>query len=77
MSEAEKAINDDPTVKALKEQLENDNGTVFRYHNHENTYLNHIFWQIKDKSDLPADEINTLCEFIKSPCPLSTCLTMR
>ena len=53
-------------IKALKGQLENDNGTIFRYHNHENTYLNHILWQLKEKSGLPTDEINTLCEFIKS-----------
>jgi hypothetical protein len=53
-------------IKSLKNQLENDDGTIFRYHNHENTYLNHIFWQLKEKSGLPIDEINELCEFIKT-----------
>ena len=53
-------------VKALKAQLENDSGTIFRYHNHENTYLNQVFWQLKEKSGLPVDEIKELCEFIKS-----------
>lgn len=53
-------------VKELKRQLDNDRGTIFRYHNHENTYLNKIFWQLKDKSGLPVDEIKQLGAFIKS-----------
>jgi hypothetical protein len=53
-------------IKALKIELETDNGTIFRYSNHENTYLNQIFWQLKDKSNLPLDEVNELCEFIKT-----------
>jgi hypothetical protein len=53
-------------IKQLKAQLENDNGTVFRYHHHENTYLNKILWQLKAKSDYPVDEADELCEFIKS-----------
>ena len=52
-------------VKELKKQLEKDEGTIFKYSNHENTYLNMIFWQLKD-SGLPQDEVTELCEFIKT-----------
>ena len=52
-------------IKALKKELENDKGTIFKYSPHENTYLNMIFWHLKD-SDLPVEEINELCEFIKT-----------
>jgi len=53
-------------IKALKTELERDSGTIFRYSNHENTYLNLIFWQLKEKSGLPTEEINELCNFIKT-----------
>ncbi len=33
-------------VKALKAQLEKDNGSIFRYSNHENTFLNMIYRQL-------------------------------
>ncbi len=52
-------------VRALKHELENDCGTIFKYSNHENSYLNMIFWQLKD-SDLPVEEVNELCGFIKT-----------
>ena len=52
-------------IKALKKNLEDDDGTIFKYSPHENTYLNIIFWQLKD-SELPTKEINELCEFIKT-----------
>lgn len=46
-------------VRALKKELEQDIGTIFRFHNHENTILNAIYEQlkydineIKDKSEL-------------------------
>lgn len=35
-------------IRALKQVLEKDNGTIFRYHNHENTYLRMIHRQLKD-----------------------------
>ena len=53
-------------IRALKQQLDTDNGTIFRYSAHENTYLTHIFWQLKEKSGLPTEEISDLCEFIKT-----------
>lgn len=50
-------------VRELKKQLSHDDGTIFRYSNHENTYLNMIYRQIKDDNLTDSEE---LCEFIKS-----------
>lgn len=33
-------------LRALKNELDKDNGTIFRYHNHENTYLSIIYNQL-------------------------------
>ncbi len=52
-------------VRALKSDLETDNGTIFRYSNHENTYLNFILRQLESMADSPSDK-DALCEFIKS-----------
>lgn len=52
-------------LRELKRQLEGDNGTIFRYSPHENTFLNHIYRQLReDESDIPDRE--DLCKFIKS-----------
>lgn len=52
-------------VRALKVQLEKDNGSIFRYSNHENTYLNMIYSQLRaDKHEIADRE--ELCEFIRS-----------
>ncbi|MDE3271387.1 DUF2779 domain-containing protein [Pseudoalteromonas sp. G4] len=50
-------------VRELKAQLEQDNGTIFRYSNHENTYLNMVLQQLKCSNETDSAE---LCEFIKS-----------
>jgi hypothetical protein len=42
-------------VRELKKQLEVDNGTIFRWAAHENTILNHIAAQIKQRSLVIAD----------------------
>ena len=52
-------------VRALKANLDTDNGTIFRYSPHENTYLNIILKQLEDSADAPPDKIE-LCDFIKS-----------
>lgn len=52
-------------VRALKKELENDRGSIFRYSNHENTVLNAIKEQLKDDSDTIADRTE-LIEFIMS-----------
>jgi hypothetical protein len=52
-------------VRELKSQLENDNGSIFRYSNHENTFLNMIYRQIQaDQREI--DDRDVLCEFIRS-----------
>ena len=52
-------------VRELKIQLENDNGSIFRYSNHENTFLNMIYRQLQnDKREIKDRDV--LCEFIRS-----------
>ena len=52
-------------VRALKKELENDEGTIFKYAVHENTFLNHIHAQIlRDKENLNDSE--ELLQFIES-----------
>lgn len=50
-------------IRHLKNQLEQDNGTIFRYAAHENTILNVIYNQLKVSSEPDKD---VLCEWIKS-----------
>lgn len=52
-------------VRALKSELEKDAGTIFRYSNHENSYLNMILKQLLELSELPPD-LDDLVTFIKS-----------
>ncbi|WP_299591294.1 DUF2779 domain-containing protein [uncultured Microbulbifer sp.] len=52
-------------IRALKGALEGDSGTIFRYADHENTFLNLIHRQLQD-SDLPQAEVQELCGFIES-----------
>ncbi len=52
-------------VRALKLELDQDNGTIFRYSNHENTFLNLIYRQLKyDTASIP--DRKELCDFIRS-----------
>jgi hypothetical protein len=52
-------------IRALKKELENDQGSIFRYAAHENTILNAIYKQlIKDENYIEDRE--DLCSFIKS-----------
>lgn len=52
-------------VRALKDQLENDNGSIFRYADHENSILKIIYNQLQADQGEIADR-EELCEFIKS-----------
>ena len=52
-------------VRALKAELENDGGTIFRYSNHENTYLNMIYRQLREDQNHIEDR-DELCAFIQS-----------
>lgn len=51
-------------VRELKAQLEGDEGSIFRYSNHENTYLNLIYQQILQ--DDQVEDREALLEFIRS-----------
>lgn len=58
----------DPTiefVRHLKKELDKDDGTIFRYSNHENTYLNFILVQLEQMAEPPNDK-EDLCSFIRS-----------
>ena len=50
-------------LRALKKELENDNGTIFRYAIHENTILNSIYKQLKESSEHDRED---LCSWIKT-----------
>jgi hypothetical protein len=50
-------------VRALKKELDQDEGTIFRFHNHENTILNAILAQIKSEPSKIEDE-DILINFI-------------
>lgn len=52
-------------VRALKQELEQDHGTIFRYHNHENTYLTMIAAQLETNRDVPDDK-DEFITFIRS-----------
>jgi len=52
-------------VRQLKEQLDKDQGTIFKYSNHENTYLNMIYVQLQSEQADVKDK-DELCNFIKS-----------
>lgn len=52
-------------IRELKRQLEEDQGTVFRYAAHENSFLNIIYQQLIDDVSPPSDR-DELCAFIQS-----------
>jgi len=52
-------------LRALKNQLEGDEGTVFRWAAHENTILNHIAQQLESDHNPPQDK-DVLLEFVEN-----------
>ncbi|MGB3725559.1 MAG: DUF2779 domain-containing protein [Glaciecola sp.] len=50
-------------VRALKDELSQDEGSIFMYSAHENSYLNMIYQQLKKSDEADRSE---LCSFIKS-----------
>ena len=52
-------------VRQLKAELDKDEGTIFKYSPHENTYLNMIYRQIQSETKLIKDK-DELCDFIKT-----------
>jgi len=53
-------------VRALKKELDQDNGTIFRYASHENTYLNIIYTQLKEAPVQEVPDKDELCAWIQS-----------
>ena len=51
-------------LRHLKDALTKDNGTIFRYHNHENSYLNMLLIQLQQRDDAPSDK-DELMNFIR------------
>ena len=61
-------------LRALKKELEQDKGSIFRYSNHENTFLNHIYTQlVEDESNIPTAK-NYILLLNLSPNPLAIVL---
>jgi len=52
-------------VRALKKDLQGKPGTIFRYHNHENTYLGHIYDQLNQENENTVPDKIELQEFIQ------------
>lgn len=52
-------------VRQLKENLSNDEGTIFQYSHHENYTLTQIYHQLQVDKNSPHDK-DELCEFIKN-----------
>ncbi|HET8887221.1 MAG TPA: DUF2779 domain-containing protein [Salinimicrobium sp.] len=50
-------------IRALKKSLESNNGSIFRYHNHENTIVNVIYNQLQNSDESDKRE---LMDFIES-----------
>ena len=53
-------------LRSLKKEFSSNlKGTIFRYHNHENTILNKIFTQLISESSIEVPDRNELIDFIK------------
>ena len=52
-------------IRHLKCELEQDEGSIFRYAAHENTYLNFIYRQLLEEQN-PIEDREELCRFIQS-----------
>lgn len=44
-------------IRALKKALEKNNGSIFRYHNHENTIVNAIYMQLLSSDEQDKEEL--------------------
>ena len=53
-------------VRNLKAELENDQGSIFRYAAHENTVLNQIMAQLEEASKSEVPDKKSLIDFIKT-----------
>jgi len=53
-------------VRELKKQLEVDNGSIFRYSTHENSFLNMILVQMLNTDEIDLPDKKELIDFVKS-----------
>ena len=53
-------------LRALKKELENDEGTIFHYAAHENAVLNQIYVQLSNDTTIAKGEKEELKSFIRS-----------
>ena len=53
-------------IRELKRDLSEDEGTIFRYHNHENAYLRMIYSQLLNINGRSLSDKNDLLDFIDS-----------
>lgn len=51
-------------VRALRDSLSKNEGSIFRYHNHENTILNKIYGQLLESSEKDKDDLISFIESI-------------
>ncbi|WP_239970540.1 DUF2779 domain-containing protein [Confluentibacter citreus] len=51
-------------VRALKTALESNSGSIFRYHNHENTVLNQIYSQLDKSNEADKEDLKGFIEQI-------------
>lgn len=51
-------------IRALKAELDKDNGTIFRYSNHENTILREIHRQLEDRNEPDKKELQDFIDSI-------------
>ena len=51
-------------IRALKNELDKDSGTIFRYSNHENTILREIHKQLENSNEEDKDELQSFIESI-------------
>lgn len=54
-------------IRALKAALEQNDGSIFRYHNHENTIVNVIHKQLKNSKEKDKETLLTFIESISHP----------
>lgn len=54
-------------VRALKNELDKDEGTIFRYAVHENTYLNIVYRQLKKSDEADKEELTKWIQSITKP----------
>lgn len=53
-------------VRALKKELESDNGTIFRFATHENSFLVEIWKQLNEETNTSVPDRIELMDFIKT-----------